>query len=260
MYVLYPKEVFLCKYKGNVFHKRKHRVTAKGCSQKQGINYLESETYTPTADLDSRLIGLNFGVHHGYNIKLKDVVSAFNNTDLHKLNEGEVLPRSQRIFMQPPKSWIEFLNIPPGYVMELHKCIEGLKQSGHLFFKDLSEWLISAGYGQSKVDMCVFLYYNKQTGKLTLLIIIHVDDIIYTGTDFEMDRFEKLLSLKFNTTEAEDINGATLLSIQVTYDKELEKLTIGQEVPGNVWYDQLQPCKNTIHRPRPGQGQQRSAG
>ena len=44
-----------------------------------------------------------------------------------------------------------------------------------------------------------------------------------------MDRFEKLLSLKFNTTEAEDINGATLLGMQVTYDKELGKLTIGHE-------------------------------
>ena len=247
MTVINAKEVYKNKMKGNVHDKRKQRVTAMGNQQKRGINFSALETWAPTAGLEIRFMVLNWGLMHGFNICIIDVVAAFINTDLHKYEPDTPVPAGERIFMRVPPSWRHILNVPAGFVMELHKCVEGLRQSGHRFYKDVSAWLFQLGYVRSTVDLCVFFNIDAD-GTLTLVVVIHVDDVIYTGTDNEMHGFVIAFRQKFDTTDPEDIDGATVLGTQVTYDKARGILTLSlapyiDKCLGTFGLDNIKPAR-----------------
>ena len=127
--------------------------------------------------------------------------------------------------MKPSALWKELLKIPDNFTMELLKCINGLKQSGHRFFKEVVEWLLSLEYTQSKVDLCVFFDYDDK-GNLILVIIIHVDDILYTGITIAMEKFAKELRKKFEITDPKDINGEMFLGHFITYNPDKGVLTL----------------------------------
>ena len=225
MFEIQPKDIFKLKYNGSDFIKRKYRAAGrKGFSQTKGVNF--DETYAPVADWSSKLMGLNLALLRRWKINIVDVTTAFINTDLHeKMKNGDELPRSQRIFMKPSALWKELLKIPDNFTMELLKCINGLKQSGYRFFKEVVEWLLSLEYTQSKVDLCVFFNYDDN-GNLILVIIIHVDDILYTGITIAMEKFAKELRKKFETTDPKDINGEMFLGHFITYNPDKGVLTL----------------------------------
>jgi hypothetical protein len=96
-----------------------------------------------------------------------------------------------------------YMDIPPGYecsgskdvVCKLDKSLYGLKQSPRVWFGRFCKAMKAYGYIQSDSDHTLF--FKRNCGKITILII-YVDDMIITGDDQEgIEQLEKRLSKEF---------------------------------------------------------------
>ncbi|KAK0590666.1 hypothetical protein LWI29_030141 [Acer saccharum] len=78
--------------------------------------------------------------------------------------------------VQPP----DFANsTKPQHVCKLRKAIYGLRQAPRAWYTELRNFLLAAGFTNSKCDASLFILSNPDH---TLYLLIYVDDIIVTGT------------------------------------------------------------------------------
>ncbi|XP_057432842.1 uncharacterized mitochondrial protein AtMg00810-like [Lotus japonicus] len=68
----------------------------------------------------------------------------------------------------------------PTHVCRLNKALYGLKQAPRAWFQRLSSFLTSNGFMCSRADPSLFFFYK---GRITLYLLVYVDDIILTGSD-----------------------------------------------------------------------------
>ena len=86
------------------------RITAKGCSQKAGIDF--QEKFSPVARITNLRLIIALGVVEGFHFWQLDVSNAFPNADLH-----------EEIYMEPPS----IMKLSPQQVLKLLKALYGLK-------------------------------------------------------------------------------------------------------------------------------------
>lgn len=75
----------------------------------------------------------------------------------------------------------------------------GLKQSPNAWFERFSDSLTKVGYRKSQVDHTLFV---KQSLKGTTIVIVYVDDIVFTEDDpEEVNRLKSHLSSGFKVRD-----------------------------------------------------------
>ena len=80
--------------------------------------------------------------------------------------------------------------------MRLLKCQYGLKQAGREWHVLLVNWLVEVfGFEQCKAEPCVFRLMVKD--KVSLMVGVHVDDIIVSGGKNACDKFFAKLNERF---------------------------------------------------------------
>ena len=89
-----------------------------------------------------------------------------NNAFLHGYVEEE-------IYMKPPEGYNKALR---GKVCKLNKSLFGLKQASRQWNQELSRFLVSLGYKQSKHDYSLFI---KAKGDLFTVALLYVDDVLF---------------------------------------------------------------------------------
>ena len=119
----------------------KCRLCARGFLQKEGIDYLA--TFSPVANAASIKLLLALAAKRGLRLRQADVSTAF----LY----GK-LPESERVYVACPDG----IDHEPGQVMELRRCIYGLKQASRRWFERLRDVLTQAGYKPTKSDPCMY--------------------------------------------------------------------------------------------------------
>ena len=82
--------------------------------------------------------------------------------------------------MTPPPG---LFSTPSSDVCKLKKSLYGLKQAPRAWFDKFRSTVISFSFVQSRYDSSLFLC---KTAKGIVLLPVYVDDIIITGTDFEL--------------------------------------------------------------------------
>ena len=159
--------------------KTKSRLVAKGFSQVAGVDYNETTSPTPAAAP----------------VKMIAAVANENGLPVHHLDVSQA-------FVQAPLKEDIFMRLPPGCgelsgkIERLLKCQYGLKQAGREWHMLLVNWLVEEiGLEQWKAEPCVFRLMVKD--EVSLMVGVHVDDIIVSGGKNACDKFFAKLKERF---------------------------------------------------------------
>lgn len=140
------KWVFRIKRKpnGNV-DRYKARLVAKGFHQRPGIDY--TETFSPVIKPTTIRVVLCLAITQGWPLRQLDINNAFLHGSL-----------SEEVYMSQPPGFIDPLF--PSHVCKLQKSLYGLKQAPRAWYNELSSFLISYGFHNSKSDASLFIYQH----------------------------------------------------------------------------------------------------
>jgi len=111
-------------------------------------------------------------------MQLIDVVTAFLYGDLDmkfymKVSEGLKLTDSNSF---RPRNTI---------LIHLRRSLYGLKRSGHMWYNRLSEYLISHGYENNELCLCVFI---KKSYSRFVIVAVYVNDMNFIRTLKELEK------------------------------------------------------------------------
>jgi hypothetical protein len=186
--------------------KYKARLCARGFTQEYGVDYFE--TFAPVIRMESLRILLAIAATLDWEIHQMDVVSAYLLGDLE-----------EEAYIEVP----EGLEIPHGKALKLVKGMPGLKQSGRVWNKKITDFFKEHGLKKLPADHSVFA--NKQR---TLIVALYVDDLLlFSKTVGEIQPLKKALS---STFEMKDLGEAKyVLGISITRNRSKRTLIIDQE-------------------------------
>ncbi|GKB23158.1 retrovirus-related pol polyprotein from transposon TNT 1-94 [Tanacetum coccineum] len=163
----------------------KARLVAQGFSQRPRIDY--EETYSPMVDATTFRYIISLIIQEGINLRLMDVVTAYLygslDTEIYmKLPEGFKMPESSEKISREQ------------YAIKLNKSLYGLKQSGRMWYNQLSEYLLKEGYKNDSICPCIFI---KRTGSEYVIIVVYVDDLNIIGSLGELPKVMECLKKEF---------------------------------------------------------------
>jgi len=160
--------------------KYKARLIAKGYAQTYGIDY--EETYSSIAKMTIVRIFIIMAVAKGWSLHPMDVKNVFFHGDLH-----------EKMYMEQPLGYVDQTH--PNLVCRLKKALYGLKQAPRAWSDKIGQYLVTSGFQTSHAD---FSLYVKRTDHGIVIIVIYVDDLIFTGdSDADIFDLKKLLKQKF---------------------------------------------------------------
>ena len=194
------KWVFTVKYKSDgAIERYKARLVAKGYTQTYGIDY--QETFAPVAKMNTVRVILSLAANLDWPLQQFDVKNAFLHGDL-----------MEEVYMDPPPGFTP----KGGKVCKLRKSLYGLKQSPRAWFERLSHSMEAYGFKQALADHTLF--YKRDGGNITLLLV-YVDDMIVTGNNTsEIERLRCYLTKEF---EMKDLGALKyFLGIEVSRSKQ----------------------------------------
>jgi len=193
--------------------KYKARFVAKGYSQVKGIDF--DETFSPVARLATLRLLIALANKHGWKIRNSDISNAYLNAVLS----------DHEIYVEQPKG--KEVRGPNGerLVCRLKKSLYGLRQAARLWNFDLHDKLTLFGFVRLRSDPCIYI---KIVGDKIIILIIYVDDLVYTGTDEELlKEFEEQISGWFKCTHDGDLKW--ILGIKVQHNTEVGITHLSQE-------------------------------
>ena len=151
---------------GNI-SRYKARLVANGFHQTQGIDY--NETFSPVVKAFTVKLVLSLVVLNHWSLRQVDINNAFLNGYL-----------TEEVYMQQPKGFVD--QYKPAHICKLQNALYGLKQAPRAWFDRLKTMLTQQwGFKNSKSDNSLF--FKTIQGHI-LLVLVYVDDIIVTGSDF----------------------------------------------------------------------------
>jgi len=144
----------------------KARLVIRGFEQIKDKDY--KHTFSPVAKLTTVRVFIALASAKGWLMHQLDINNAF----LHGFIDEEV-------HVQPPEGYTK---ASPGQVCKLQRSLYGLKQASRQWNLELTKFLLSKGFLQSKHDHSLF---SKLHGGKQVFILIYVDDLLVTGDDLE---------------------------------------------------------------------------
>lgn len=201
--------------------KYKARLVAKGCSQRYGIDYME--TYSPVVRYTSIRFLIAMAVNEEYKIHQMDVITAYLQGDL-----------DEEIYMEQPEGY----NDGSTKACKLQKSVYGLKQAGRQWNIKLNSKLLFFGLIRSKTDPCI--YYSKD---MKLVIAIYVDDfLIFYKNSKELEKLKKFLNTEFMMKDLGEARSCLGIKItQGTNFIELDQTTYIKEIIHRFGMDGCKP-------------------
>jgi transposase InsO family protein len=191
--------------------KYKARLVAKGFTQIYGVDYYE--TYAPVAKLASFRLLLAIAARNSWPVDTFDFDSAYLNS---VLGENEVIYLEQPIGHETKdrRQW----------VWKLNKTLYGLKQGAKNWYEALYKALRELGFERTDADHGVFF---KKIGKDIIILAVHVDDCMVTGSSTpEINTFKVDMNKKYRLTDSGPANW--LLGIKISRDLANKTISLSQ--------------------------------
>ncbi|KAI7956600.1 hypothetical protein MJO28_003695 [Puccinia striiformis f. sp. tritici] len=162
----------------NSISKYKSRYVAKGYTQIAGEDH--GDTFSPTGKPASLRLMVAVAGKRKWKIHQMDAVAAFLNSDL-----------DEEIYLEQPEGFDD----GSGRVWKLKKSIYGLKQSARLWHIEVEKFLKEIGFDKTYGDECVFI---RMKNRQSSIIYLHVDDMIITGDDKEIEDVKGQIKERWN--------------------------------------------------------------
>ena len=172
------------------------RLVALGYTQIPGVDFTDNFS-SVVHDVTLR-IALVMWIAMELDVDQMDVETAFL--------EG-VLDKEEYMYMKCPHG----MDLGDDKCLEIRKGMYGLVQSARLFWKKMSNFLISIGFKQSAADQCLFV---KEAEKGIIALLLYVDDLAIFGYKEDIEQLFKDVRMKFNITtegESNDFLGCDIL-------------------------------------------------
>ena len=140
------------------------------------------QTQSPTLSTEALALVMQLSASYGWDFGICDVEGAFL--------QGENLYREQgELFVELPPGGAP--GIEKGSLLRIKKAVYGLIDAPREWYTALQQTMDDSGFKRSQLDTC--LYYAWEKGRLIGALAIHVDDILFTGTEqFQRSYMQKL--------------------------------------------------------------------
>ena len=150
-------------YRGSI-DRCKARLVARGCSQKEGLDY--DETFSPVVRSESVRSVISLTSKNGLKLHQMDITTVFLNGDLE-----------EEVYMKQPEGFLA--EGQEHLVCRLKKSIYGLKQSPRCWNQAIDAQLKLMGFKQSTSDPCICTSTTESDG--LFILAVYVDDILLAG-------------------------------------------------------------------------------
>ncbi|CAI7873198.1 unnamed protein product [Closterium sp. NIES-53] len=171
-----PKWIFKIKFDADENIERyKSRLVAKGCQQKEKVDY--KELFAPVVKPTTLRTLLAGAAIKGWVVKQMDVTTAFLNGILE-----------EEIFMAQPEGFDD----GSGRLWKLKKALYGLKQAPRQWYLKLHEVLEEIGFTPSSADHSLFMLGE---GEQRSFMVVYVDDILIFSPSSDLAK-EVMLKLQ----------------------------------------------------------------
>ncbi|CAB1106081.1 unnamed protein product [Ectocarpus sp. CCAP 1310/34] len=165
----------------------KARMVARGFLQIPGIDFHHSSSACPSAASIKTVIAV--ATEKSKKLAHWDVKQAYIHAKL-----------KEEIYLRFPEGCGSMF----GKVVKVERALYGRNQSGHEWGFEAADALIGNGYGQCRVDPCVFR--KVVDGEVVGLIVIYVDGILVAADEGEREELFASLNKKF---PVKDLGGCT---------------------------------------------------
>ena len=193
--------------------KFKARLVADGNSQQHGVDF--DKVFSTVVRMSTVRLVLAIAAARDYNLSSVDIRQAFL--------QGQL---TEDIYMR----------VPPGHpsrdahghpvILKLNKSLYGLKQAGRVWNKLLVKSLLTWGFKQSTIDVCLFTLAIAHS---TLWLLVWVDDIIIVDNDAQLRaRFVNWLQTQFPVDDRGEL--VWVIGIAVKRDRKHRTLVLSQEL------------------------------
>ena len=216
--------------KDNIFTKVKARLVCLGNLQKFYNTLLNKSTIeSPTVSMVSVLIVLAIVAKKNLLIATFDIEGAF----LHAPIKDEVFVRLSkdiaRILIEHDSKYREFLQDDGTMIVELLKCLYGLRESPRAWFEVINLVIIKMGYTPIENDTC--LYVKQVTSDDISYCSLYVDDMKLAGSEKAIKEFHEGLMNEFgrdNVTAYIDGNCVNFLGMKI--ERRERSVKVSQQI------------------------------
>ena len=153
----------------------KARLVARGFSQREGVDYLE--TFSPCPCVPS--------------IRLLTAIACELGLDLCHFDAEQACVQStldEEVYLRLPQG----CGALPGKVVKLARSLYGLKQASRTWHNHLVRAMRCLGFEQCAADACVMRLVKN--GTVSMMVVVHVDDIFSVGRKSRCDQFGRDLN------------------------------------------------------------------
>jgi len=127
---------------------------------------------------------------------------------------------SRELYVRPPREGIKGLQ--QGVLIQLVKGVFGLKESPRLWWLQLRDAVLEAGFQELKSAPGTFVACEKSSGTCAGMLCVHVDDGIWAGRGPEFttaqNKLRKLISIKVEKTGESEVLDDGFLRAQKGYE------------------------------------------
>ncbi|CAI7799932.1 unnamed protein product [Closterium sp. NIES-53] len=188
----------------------KARYVARGFSQRQGVDYLQ--TFSPTPKMTTLWVLLHVAAHRDYELHSLDISTAFLQGSLH-----------EEIWLRRPLGFTG--TFPPGTQRSLHRPVYGLRQALREWHDTLRTTLAALGFAPSTADPSLFL--RTDTSLSSFYILVYVDNLVFATADTAgLAHVKSELQKRHTCTDLGELR--SYLGLQITRDRARRTITLTQ--------------------------------
>ncbi|CAI7853064.1 unnamed protein product [Closterium sp. NIES-53] len=188
----------------------KERYVARGFSQRQGVDYLQ--TFFPTPKMTTLQVLLHVAAQCDYELHSLHFITAFLQGSLH-----------EEIWLRRPPGFTG--SFPPGTQWSLRRPVYGLRQAPREWHDTLRTTLAALGFAPSTADPSLFL--RTDTLLPPFYILVYVDDLVFAmAATAGLAHVKSELQKRHTCTDLGELR--SYLGLQITRDRARRTITLTQ--------------------------------